>query len=173
MSAADGGGVDLYYAFPGHTMDVLAKAEHLRKRSDVLSKAAAAISEPSLSELGKVYASFAGCMELLARQLSFKAGDPVRLTKAPKCDGGWKNSAHFLIAGAVGTIKAVEIDYLMRDWAVYVEFDDESHICSFAYDGHAIGDVIPTEPGQRHVYGFKPSSVELLTTATAPAQGEP
>jgi hypothetical protein len=158
---------DLYYSFP-NMADVQEKVSHLRTRAAHLAKVAELTNEQSFRSMAEVYTSFAGCMELLARQLPYKAGDRVRLVRAPDCNNGWASSRHFLVVGAVGTIKAIEIDYLMRDWAVFVEFDEESWLCSFEHEDHKtkrrvkVGDVVPTDPDKRHLYGFKPASVEHL-----------
>jgi hypothetical protein len=150
-----------YYDFPGHgfSADVQGKVSHLRERANALNCAAEAIKSPLIAELGKLYTSFAGCMDLLARQLPFKAGDRVRLVRAPNCNNDWRYSKHFLVVGAVGTIKVIDIDYLMRDWSVCVEFDDESWICSHGEDA---GKVFLVKPDQRHVYGLSPDFVEKL-----------
>lgn len=153
---------DLYYPFQGHASDIQQKAAHLHDRAKALVKAAGVSEEDSILRLAQLYESFGACMDLLARQLPFKAGDRVRLTKAPKCEGGWKDSEHFLVLGAKATVISVVIDYLMRNWTLNLEFDDESHIATFAYDGYNKGDAIPTAKSQRHVYGFQPTSVERL-----------
>lgn len=160
----------IYYDFPGHpSLDD--KIAHLRERAEFLSAALRPIDKDysghlggAILEIAKLYSSFAGCMELFARTVPYRAGDRVRLLRAPKCEGGWASSRHFLVAGALATVKSVEIDYLMRDWSLYLEFDDESWIAPFD-DYHLKykrGDVIPTPPEDRHVYGFKPDWVEKV-----------
>lgn len=153
---------NLYYSFSNADLDVQQKVEHLRKRSDALKAAHTASPDDYIKQTAAIYASFAGCMELLAKQLPYKAGDRVRLTKAPKCEGGWAESKHFLVEGAVGTIKAVGIDYLMRNWSVYVEFDDESWIPSTDYADHKKGVPVPVDPDHRHVYGFAPHYIAAV-----------
>jgi hypothetical protein len=155
---------DLYYRFPYGSSDVQDKVKHLKDRADALSAVATkldGVSEQTmLTEMAKLYTSFAGCMALLAKQLPYQAGDRVFLVKAPKCEGGWASSKHFLVIGAPGTIKSIEIDYLMRDWSVYVEFDNESWIASTDFGKYGdepprkAGDVIPVKPEDRHVFGF-------------------
>lgn len=147
----------LYYRFPGSLEDIHAKVEHLRTRSAALCRAADEAKCDTIREFAGLYASFAGCMELFAKTLPYKVGDRVRLVDPPPCEGGWATSKHFLIEGALGTVKIVSLDYLMRDWCVFVEFDDESHICTRAGKHwetgihYEVGDRIPTPPGRRHV----------------------
>ncbi len=158
---------ELYYRFQ-NSMDVSEKVSHLQERASALADIAVKLDGTAqatgLSEFAALYSSFAGCLSLLASMLPYKKGDRVRLVKAPKCDGGWAHSKHFLVAGAVGTVKIVEIDYLMRGWSVFVEFDDETWIASTdspGYGGeppHKAGDRLPVS--SKHVYGFSPSFVE-------------
>lgn len=158
---------DIYYDFPGY-LSLNEKIEHLRQRAIALQ----AMTEPAgeyqrhlggaILEVAKLYSSFAGCMELLAKTMPYSTGDRVRLVRAPRCESGWSHCKHFLVAGAVGTVKSVELDYLMRDWSLYVEFDDESWIPSFDYDGHKKGVPVPTPPDRRHVFGFGPDWVEKV-----------
>lgn len=126
---------DRYYRWPSNQLDIQDKITHLRERARVLGEAATSLGESmrndtTLSTLADLYTSFAGCLALFAGQLPFKRGDRVRLVKAPRCEGGWADSKHFLVVGAIGTVALVEVDYLMRDWSVAVSFDDESWIAS-------------------------------------------
>jgi hypothetical protein len=162
-----------YYRWPSNQGDVQDKIAHLRERAVTLSEAATKLQEggpyhnTGLSSLADLYASFAGCLALLAKQLPYNRGDRVRLVKAPKCEGGWNASKHFLVVGAIGTVEAVEIDYLMHDWSVSVRFDDESWVASNDFPPHhRKGDVVPVPPERRHVYGFGPSYVERLNSET-------
>ena len=162
---------DYYYSFPTHTMDIMEKVNHLRDRSLRIGNAATDTGCESVKDIAKLYESFAGCMSLLAAQLPYKKGDRVCLIKAPRCEGGWSSSKHFLIVGAVGTVKVVDVDYLMRDWAVYVEFDNESWICSWDYKHYETGvqykagDHIPVPSKDRHIYGFHPNFIEKISSA--------
>ena len=159
-----------WYQFPGSDSSLQENIDHLKKRAEALnelaSKLEGAYQQSAITELTALYSSFAGCMALLAEQLPFKDGDRVRLVVAPECTGGWAPSKHFLVVGAVGTIKSVSIDYLMRDWSVNVEFDDESWIPSSDYvtSGHKKGVAVPVAPENRHVYGFSPRYVEKIET---------
>lgn len=161
---------DRYYRWPSSQLDVQDKIRHLRERAQVLGDAATTLGEggdTSISVLANLYSSFAGCLSLLAAQLPYKQGDRVRLVKAPKCEGGWQGSKHFLVKGAIGTIKLVEIDYLMRDWSVYISFDDESWIASWDSSEHRKGNMVPIPVADRHLYGFSPTYVELYRDDTA------
>ena len=161
---------ELYYPFQGHVDDIQQKVVHLRDRARALVQAAGVAEEDSILRLAQIYESFAACMDLLSRQLPYKAGDRVRLTRAPKCEGDWKHSEHFLVVGAAASVKSVSVDYLMRSWKLYLEFDDESTIAAFDYDSirtgygqsHKKGDVVSTPKGSRHVYGFGPDFVEKI-----------
>lgn len=159
---------DRYYKWPNQQLDVQDKVVHLRDRARLLGEASAVLNEGSayrdtaLSTLADLYASFAGCLELFAGQLPLKRGDRVRLVDAPPCEGGWAASKHFLVAGAVGTVERVEIDYLMRDWWVAVCFDDESWIASCDGLDHKKGEVVPVPPERRHTYGLSPARVARI-----------
>jgi len=161
---------DRYVSF-GHFTDIQERVRYLRDHSDAIGAVADKLTgsgqQDALTELAALYASFAGCMSLLASQLPYKAGDRVRLIKSPKCEGGWAHCAHFLIVGAVGTVKTVELDYLMRDWSLLIEFDDETWIPEYDspavagfWPEHKRGDRLPVT--SKHVFGFKPSFVEKL-----------
>lgn len=156
---------DRYYCFPNSDFDIEDKVEHLRKRAEAIGAAAKISGEggpfrdTALSTLADIYTSFAGCMALLAKAIPFKRGDRVRLVRKPKCEGGWAAHAHYLVAGARGTVSHVDLDYLMRDWRVYVKFDDESWIPSW---GDSAGVPVPVEPEKRHVFGFGPKALEKI-----------
>jgi hypothetical protein len=158
-----------YYRWPNNDLDISQKIEHLRARAKLLEATAITLDEgppyreTGVSCLADLYASFAGCLELFAKQLPIKRSDRVVLLKAPKCDGNWAASKHFLIEGALGTVKMVDVDYLMRHWTVYVVFDNESWIP--AHDlppAHKKGDVVPVPEERRHVYGFSPEYVTVV-----------
>lgn len=153
---------EIYYGFPNNLMDVQERVTYLRERASKLQNAAEQTNESAILELAKLYSSLAGCMNLLSQQLPYKVGDRVRLVIAPKCEGGWASSKHFLVVGAIGTIKSVYVDYLMRDWSVYVEFDDESWIPSMTYDGRTAGVPVLVDPNSRHIYGFAPRYIEKV-----------
>lgn len=160
---------DRYYRWPSNQLDVQDKIAHLRERAVALGEAVTKLQEggpynvTGLSALADLYASFAGCLALFADQLPYKRGDRVRIVKAPKCEGGWAASKHFLVVGAIGTVALVEVDYLMRDWHVSVCFDDESWIASADYPPDIKkGDMTPVPPERRHVYGLSPSYVEKI-----------
>ncbi len=161
---------DLYYRFPSSQTDIQVRIAHLRGRAEQLSKVAANLPDRVVHDLACLYASFAGCMELLAKQLPYKAGDRVQLAKAPTCEGGWFGSKHFLVIGAVATVSFVELDHLMRHWTLYLTFDNESHVCGFAYEGNKAGDLVPIPPERRHVFGFPDHFVVPLgSTLPTPA----
>lgn len=68
---------------------------------------------------------------LLTRYAPFKVGDRVELAVTPKIDAdtayGWLGSKHFLVKGAVGTVRASDVRSDGR-LSFEVEFDDESWI---------------------------------------------
>lgn len=88
---------------------------------------------------------------LLSKYAPFHVGGRVFLTETPRieADSGWARSAHFLVRGAVGTIREVDVDG--RGFSAAVEFDDESWVCDFGADK---GKVMPIEPECRHTYHF-------------------
>jgi hypothetical protein len=98
------------------------------------------------------------CQELLVTKYApFKVGDRVILTKTPdinsKDSWGWMGSKHFLVKGAHGTVRSVDVDG--RGFSASVEFDDESWI---APDGC----INPIK--DKHVFGFHE---DYLVRATA------
>jgi NTP pyrophosphatase (non-canonical NTP hydrolase) len=95
----------------------------------------------------------------LAHRPVFKQGDRVVLKKAPKIekDSGWYGSRHFLIAGATGTVGAVDFKN------AYVRFDDESWI-------DQQGKVQPCS--STHLYHFQEVQLEPIRSA-APANPLP
>ncbi len=162
---------DLYYRFQ-NGMYLDEKAKTLKERAKILGDAAEQMKCESTAAYAGLCASFAGCIDLLSRNLPFKAGDRVRLVKAPACTGGWESSKHFLVVGALATVKGISLDYLMRDWSVYLEFDDESWIPSGDSGSwhkgppYKAGDKVLAAPDQRHVYGFGPSFIKLDNGST-------
>ncbi len=90
--------------------------------------------------------------------LPIQKGDRVRLTKAPKIEGGsgWSGSKHFLIKGAEGTVKDVDLNTHYDYIGVNIVFDDESWISS--HDGT----VTPMEPNRRHTYCMSIDVVEKI-----------
>jgi hypothetical protein len=160
---------DRYYRWPSNSLDIVEKIAHLRTRANILNNAASVLGEGTIYQdtgiscLADLYASFAGCLELFEKQLPIKKGDRVVLVKAPKCEGNWSHSKHFLVEGALGTVKMVDVDYLMRDWSVYVSFDDESWIPSSDLPPLLKGVPVPTPEDQRHVFGLSPEYVTVVS----------
>ena len=69
------------------------------------------------------------CYELLLERFApFHIGDRVILTKSPDIptDSGWNCARHFLVKGAVATVRMVEADN--KGFTAQVEFDDETWI---------------------------------------------
>jgi len=160
---------DRYYRWPSNSLDIVEKIAHLRTRANILNNAASVLGEGTIYQetgiscLADLYASFASCLELFEKQLPIKKGDRVVLVKAPKCEGNWGQSKHFLIEGALGTVKMVDVDYLMRHWTVYVSFDDESWVPTFDQPPQFMkGDKVPVSEEDRHVYGFAPEYVMVV-----------
>jgi hypothetical protein len=82
-------------------------------------------------------------------QLPFREGDRVALVRdlqIPRNDG-WYHCRHFLVQGAVGTVR--EVVHSGGDhFTFYVRFDDESWV-----DDR--GEVHATAEENRHVFGFR------------------
>lgn len=96
--------------------------------------------------------------ELAIELAPFHVGDTVYLTEAPDCDNGWAGSKHFLVKGARGTVKSVEIT---PDGLVYgVMFDCESYFDVYKVE-HTILDK------DKHLYCFKEKWLSK-TDVTAP-----
>jgi hypothetical protein len=94
---------------------------------------------------------------LLDKYAPFKVGDRVLLTETPDIDksSGWYSCRHFLVKGAIGTVRQVDVD--KNGFAGYVEFDQESWIPDFDSESQGIkkGVKVMTPPERRHIYGFK------------------
>lgn len=86
-----------------------------------------------------------GLIPAVRALLPVQVGDMVRLRKAPRCEGGWLRSKHFLIPGAIAEVKS--IDFCSGEFSAYLRFEDESWVDD-------AGVVHPTEPKDRHVFGL-------------------
>jgi len=81
----------------------------------------------------------------------FKVGDRVMLKERPDpMPEGWQSSAHFLVRGALATVK--EIDCGSKGFTVHVEFDDESWIKVDQVTGTK--EIVMIEPDRKHHYCF-------------------
>ena len=156
---------ELYYEFPA-AYSLRQKIDHLRRHSKALVECSSKLSSADLAIAAKLYTSFAASLELIESTIPYKEGDRVRIIKAPKCEGGWSRAKHFLVVGAIGTVKSVEIDYLMRDWHLDLEFETESWIPH----ADAVGVPVLVLPSERHVWGFRPESVEKVEEDLLPCQ---
>lgn len=89
------------------------------------------------------------CYDLLIERFApFKVGDRVLLTRTPeineKTAPGWIGSKHFLVKGAIGTVREVYCDG--KEFGFQIEFDDETWLDR---DGKA-------QPvSQKHTYHFR------------------
>jgi hypothetical protein len=92
---------------------------------------------------------------LMDKFAPFKDGDKVMLKERPDpMPSGWSGSAHFLVRGALATVKEIECG--PKGFRVDVIFDDESWIRE---DWAAkTKEVVPTEPESRHMFGFSDSA---------------
>lgn len=77
----------------------------------------------------------------------FRIGDKVVLVKKPQIDekSGWWGCRHFLVEGAIGTVR--EVDYYPWHFTACVEFDNESWIDSWNKK-----EIHPVE--NKHVFHF-------------------
>ena len=89
---------------------------------------------------------------LMDRFAPSKVGDRVMLKEAPDLDfnSGWQSSKHFLVRGALATVK--NIDCGPKGFAVQVIFDDESWIKEDW--ATKTKEVVPMAEDRKHVYGF-------------------
>jgi hypothetical protein len=106
------------------------------------------------------------CYELLLNKYApFRVGDRVVLTEAPditeRTAPGWMHSRHFLVKGAMGVVR--EVDVCARGFSGAIAFDDESWIDR---DGKAN----PVEPDRRHVFNLHERL--LVRVPAPPASGE-
>lgn len=103
-----------------------------------------------LNEILESYAS------LFNRFCPYKVGDRVQLTEdldIPE-DSGWYSSKHFLIKGAIATVKAV--GYRDDLFSFGLVFDDESWV------HYRTGEIIPTEEDQKHLFYLSENSIEKV-----------
>ena len=107
------------------------------------------------------------CHDLLIDKYApFRVGDRVFLTEAPRItpdkSPGWLGCEHFLVRGAAGTVREVDVDG--RGFSAAVEFDDESWICDFGADK---GKVMPIEPEARHTFHFPERMLARIPSTVA------
>lgn len=92
----------------------------------------------------------ASCYEMLInRYAPHKVGDRVILTKTPQIDDinspGWLGCRHFLVKGAVGTVREVSCDG--DHFSFGVMFDVETYIDTYS------GEAKPVD--QKHTFFFR------------------
>jgi hypothetical protein len=82
----------------------------------------------------------------------FKVDDRVILCKAPVLEEGhgWYPSRHFLVKGAKGVVK--EVDLGSKGFSFSVVFEDESYL-------DRDGKIHPTPEDRRHHFGFRETSL--------------
>lgn len=100
------------------------------------------------SEFGyKLNSVLSSYSEMFSRFCPFKVGDRVRLTKTPAIErgSGWYGSRHFLVEGAIATVKGC--DWKKGKFVFDLEFDNESWVDSE-------GRIQSIAPERRHVFGF-------------------
>jgi hypothetical protein len=87
---------------------------------------------------------------LLAHYAKFHTDDRVRLRRTPRIDAmrapGWLGSKHFLVAGALGTVR--DVDFRQGTFYYQIVFDAESWLDQQKVE-HAI------EPAKRASYCFQ------------------
>jgi len=96
---------------------------------------------------------------LFDRFAPFKTGDRVVLTVAPRCEGNWLSSAHFLIPGSAGEVESV--DYRNGHFVAEVVFDRETWI-------DAAGVEWPVS--MKHTYSIYEEELGLEAPATPDAR---
>ena len=109
------------------------------------------------------------CKELLLTKYApFKVGDRVMLTATPdinqKDSWGWMGAKHFLIRGAVGTVR--EVDVCAAGFRANVEFDDESWLPDFDSPSQGIKKGVPQPVSEKHVFGFNERHLVVVPTVT-------
>lgn len=95
--------------------------------------------------------------EALFERGPFKPGDRVRLLVTPeineKTSWGWLGAKHFLVKGALGTVK--HVDYSKGHFRADVIMDDESHL-----DRDGVKHMIPLE--KRGLFCFWDTDIEKV-----------
>lgn len=71
-------------------------------------------------------AQLRGIFTAVRKLLPCAEGGRVRLLKAPACNGGWSRSKHFLIVGAIATVRSIE--FVEGQFSANLVFDDETWI---------------------------------------------
>jgi hypothetical protein len=81
----------------------------------------------------------------------FKVGDEVELSKTPDIDAGsgWRGSKHFLVEGAVATVRGVEVD--SQGLCFTLEFDNETYLHYHTNE--------PIAPEKKHGFCFRADSI--------------
>lgn len=103
-----------------------------------------------LSEILESHAS------LFNRFCPHKVGDRVQLIEdldIPE-DSGWYSSKHFLIKGAIATVK--QVGYRDDLFSFGLVFDDESWV------HYRTGKIIPTKDDQKHLFYLLENSIEKV-----------
>lgn len=138
----------------------IAQLDALRERLNLLRQAGQFLTS---GDFLYTIERFAAAYDLLiSRYAPFKVGDRVRLTRTPNITEntapGWLGSKHFLVAGALCTVKQVEV-VPPADLRFAVAFDTESWI-----DRHGMEQQV--EPERRHVYSFREGDLEKAQEVT-------
>jgi hypothetical protein len=102
---------------------------------------------------------FAAHRLVVERFSPFKVGDRVALSKTPKIDKetawGWLASKHFLVKGAQGIVRTVDL-HSNGDLVFGVEFDDETWIDR---DGNR------RTVDRKHAFSFREGSLSLAASS--------
>lgn len=109
-----------------------------------------------LNEILESYAS------LFNRFCPYKVGDRVQLKEdldIPQ-DSGWYSSKHFLIKGAIATVR--EVGYRDDLFSFGLEFDNESWV------HYRTGKIIPIEGYRKHLFYLPETKIEALNSIDAP-----
>jgi len=79
----------------------------------------------------------------------YKPGDRAVLRVAPTIGSGsgWRGAAHFLVAGALATVKCCQLH--SNGWGVGLVFDNDSRV------DHLNGDITMTPINERGIYFFR------------------
>jgi hypothetical protein len=109
-----------------------------------------------LSDLSYQFNKYANAYKLLlSKYAKFHVGDRVRLVLTPKISEadspGWMGSKHFLVVGARGEIR--DVDVYKDTFTYHIEFDSESWI-----DSNGVVNLV--EPERRHTYNFSERYLE-------------
>jgi hypothetical protein len=103
-------------------------------------------------KLSEVLSSYAS---MFNRFCPYKVGDRVQLRETLNItEGGWYPCRHFLIKGAIATVK--ECGYRDDSFTFGLVFDDESDI------HYRTGEIVPAKDDEKHLFTLPENKIEAV-----------